>query len=68
MGKFARMSPLALSRLSDDAFRSLAAQVIDVQQADRRECQILYYRPASEAAEKVHYGSAWTGLWGGRAW
>ena len=44
--------------LSDDAFRYVVEQVLEVGQADRAENQILYYRPASERAEMVHLSSA----------
>ena len=47
-----------LRRLPPEAFRSLAAQSLDLLQTDRRENQILYYRPASAAAERIHYSRA----------
>lgn len=50
----AELSPESLPNLSDDKFRELMARIVGVQQEDRKQNAILYYRPASPKAQTVH--------------
>ena len=47
-----------LVHMSDDQFRALAGQVLEAQQDDRRENQILAYKPVSDVAVQVHRSTA----------
>jgi len=47
-----------LVRLSDDRFRALAGDVLTLAEEDRKVRQILYYKPVSERAMKVHESKA----------
>lgn len=44
--------------MSRERLAAVAQEVLDLQQADRRENQLLYYRPASSTAEAVHRSKA----------
>lgn len=60
------VDPDRLSQLSDEQFRWLMAQAVDLQAADRKENQLLYYEPASPEARKVHMSKArWMGIGAG---
>jgi hypothetical protein len=48
------LRPETLNALSDSQFRDVLARVVNVQQEDRKQNAILYYRPVSEKAQKVH--------------
>lgn len=50
--------PKQFTKLTDDQFRSLVGQVIQTQFNDRRENQLLYYKPVSATAERVHQSQA----------
>jgi len=61
-----KLSAHELCKLPNDAFRSVLEQLCDLQAADRKENQLLYYRPASEQARKVHLSDAkYIGVGGG---
>lgn len=63
---FSSLTPQRIMHLPDDVFQNMAAKVIEVQRADRKENQILYYQPASERAMQVHLSNAkFTGISGG---
>jgi len=47
-------TPDEIRHLSNEEFRLAFAGVLKAQHADRRENQLLYYRPVSAQAEKVH--------------
>ena len=54
---------LALSRtdvvkMTDDQFRLVLARALEAQQEDRKENQLLYYRPVSEQAVDFHRSQA----------
>ena len=60
------MDGMTLGRLSNDKFRYVLQSLLTLQQADRKENQILYYKPASPDAAKVHHSTAkWVGISGG---
>jgi hypothetical protein len=52
------LAPEDVQGLSDTALKALLAKVVIAQEEDRKENQVLYYRPASEAARAVHYSDA----------
>jgi hypothetical protein len=54
-----------LRDLKDDEFKELVSNLISLQSEDLKENQILYYRPVSTMAEKVHLSSAKTIAIGG---
>lgn len=54
----AKLTPYQLRKLPNETFRFVAAEILKVQQDDRRECQLLYYRPAHEACRQVHASEA----------
>lgn len=55
-----------ITRLSNDKFRSVLQQVLTLQRADRKENQLLYYKPVSENAEQIHRSTAkYVGVGGG---
>src|SRR3990167_5200055 len=47
-----------VARLTDDQLRGVVGQVISVQYKDRQENQLLYYKPVSPVAERVHQSGA----------
>ena len=52
--------------LKDDELRGLMSQLIEAQQQDRRENQLLYYKPVSSVAEAIHKStSRYLGIGGG---
>ena len=55
---FGTLDPKQIGQLSDDALREAAGQALKLLQDDRRENQILYYKPASESCYKVHRADA----------
>ena len=60
------LSAERLRQLSADEFKALAIEVVGAQQVDRKEHQLLYYKPASEAVVKIHQSNARiTGIGGG---
>lgn len=54
----AAIDPANLSALSDDDLHALVAEVTAAAQKDRQENQILFYRPASPSALRVHRSTA----------
>jgi hypothetical protein len=50
--------PEELPQLSDEQFRSLLASAVDLQQEDRKQNQILFYRPVSERVQRFHDSQA----------
>ena len=55
-----------LSDLSDDELKEEATRLLKVLRTDKRENQILYYKPASEKVKKIHLTEAkWVGVSGG---
>jgi phage terminase large subunit-like protein len=61
-----QISPEQLRRLTPEALRALMVDVLGAQQADRREHQLLYYKPASEPVLAIHRSNARvTGIGGG---
>lgn len=54
LSRLSEVKTADVAKLTDAQFRQLAAQLIEVQQNDRKENQLLYYIPVSETAEKVH--------------
>lgn len=47
-----------IGKLPNDTFRTVLAELLRLQQDDRRENQLLYYKPASESCYKVHQANA----------
>lgn len=43
-----------IAKLPDDGLKVAVANVLEIMQRDRRENQLLYYRPVSEHAQKIH--------------
>ena len=58
MRGFEDVDPGDLSSLSDERFGELLRSITTLATEDRKENQILYYRPASKAARKIHYSTA----------
>lgn len=54
----AELTPEALASLSDEDYRRLLVQAVDVTAKDRQENQILYYRPVSSRALRFHESKA----------
>jgi len=50
-----RLTRWDVRRMSDRQFKAVVGKLVSLQQADRRECQILYYQPVSDKAKKFHY-------------
>lgn len=50
----AELNPNDLQSLSDDEFRDLMAQVVTITQEDRKQSQILFYKPTSDRAQLFH--------------
>lgn len=48
------LQPDALPSLSDEAYRELLAETVELTREDRRQNQLLFYRPASARAQQVH--------------
>lgn len=62
----ADLAPDELERLSDEEFQRVLERVVELQAADRKENQLLYYVPASPACRKVHRARArYLGIGGG---
>ncbi len=60
------IKPQQVKKLPNDAFKALVERVIMLQQADRKECNLLYYKPVSKQAEKVHLAETkYVGISGG---
>lgn len=55
-----------VSRMSREKFRALAARLVDMQQMDRKENALLYYKPVTDVAKQIHLSKAQTiGVGGG---
>lgn len=62
----ADLDPDTVDQLSDEDLRLAIARVTELQAADRKENQLVYYQPASEACRKVHTTRArYIGIGGG---
>ena len=48
------LTELELAELPAEKFEALLAQVVDIQQQDRKENQLRFYRPVSKHAQAVH--------------
>ena len=56
----------SIMKLPNDQLRHIIQQALELQKADRKQSQLLYYKPASEQAIKFHESTARTrGLGGG---
>lgn len=64
--KLSDLDPDTVDQLSDDDLRLAIARVTELQAADRKENQLVYYQPASESCRKVHTTRArYIGIGGG---
>lgn len=61
----ANLTPAQLTKLPGDAFKQVLSQIVELQQADRKENQLLYYKPVSKHAEAFHLDKAKTKCLGG---
>jgi len=60
------ISPIMLHNLSNEKFRYIVQSMITLQKEDRKENQLLYYKPVSDDARAVHESTAtWIGCSGG---
>jgi hypothetical protein len=59
------LDPKRIRGLGDAEFRGVLSQLIQMQQHDRQENQLLYYKPVSAEAEKIHLTGAKTVAVGG---
>lgn len=50
----AKVKPSDLAKLPGDAFKQVLTQLVELQQADRKENQLLYYEPVSKYARRFH--------------
>lgn len=57
-GDLLRMTPHELALLPGDRFRAAGELLLEMQQKDRRENALLWYRPASARAMQVHESTA----------
>ncbi len=48
------LKPGDVHKLGKDRFKVMMSQLLEIQQADRRENNLLYYIPASKEAERIH--------------
>ena len=55
---FGKLKPKQFIDLPDEAFRAAGQEILRIQQEDRRENQILYYRSASEGCAAIHKSTA----------
>jgi hypothetical protein len=53
-----KLDAKALAALSNDDLGDALRSILTLQEADRRENQILFYKPASEDADKIHKSRA----------
>ena len=58
LSEILKLTPKDVCTLPGTAFQTLAARLIEIQQADRKENQLLYYKPVSKESEKVHFSTA----------
>ena len=66
LNNLATITSSSIRHMRDRDFVALAAQVLEQQQLDRREMQLLYYKPVSEESRKIHLSTAHTvGVGGG---
>lgn len=64
--KLSDLDPDTVDQLSDEDLRLAIARVTELQAADRKENQLVYYQPASEDCRKVHATRArYIGIGGG---
>lgn len=61
----AKIKPHELNKLPGDAFRQVLTQLVELQQADRKENQLMYYEPVSKFARKFHNSKSKTKCLGG---
>lgn len=62
----ASLAPADVVEMSDDRIRDVLESLLAVQQADRQENQLLFYKPVSEHAERIHKSKAkFLGVGGG---
>ena len=55
-----------VAKLDEHSFRAMLGQLIELQEVDRKEWQLLYYKPVNEKALAIHMSSAKTvGVGGG---
>lgn len=54
----ARIDPRDVSSFTDDELRDVMQALVEPLADDRKETQILYYQPASDAAGKMHFSQA----------
>lgn len=52
------LQPDAIRGLSDEQFRELMSNVVGVSQEDRKQNQILYYKPVSQKVQSIHDSKA----------
>lgn len=50
----AKLTPRELKKLPGDAFKQVLTQLVSIQQEDRKQNQILYYKPVSKWAKQFH--------------
>lgn len=60
-----KISPNDVGKLPDAEFKAVLQKLLTIQQADRKENQLRYYRPVSEKARKFHRSKAKTKCLGG---
>ena len=61
-----QLSPRDIKRLPNEQLRQIVQTAVELQKADRKQNQLLYYTPASEKAMEFHQSTARTrGLGGG---
>ena len=58
LSEILKLTPKDVCTLPGDAFRALTARLLEIQQADRKENQLLYYKPVSKESEKIHLSKA----------
>lgn len=64
--RLADIDPNEVDALSDEEFSAIVARVTELQAADRKENQLVYYQPASEDCRRVHTTRArYIGIGGG---
>jgi len=61
-----KLDPNKIAKLNRQEFRAAMQELLTLQETDRREHSILYYKPVSEFAKKIHLSKAKTvGVGGG---
>ena len=52
------IDPADLTKLTDDQLKDAVSRIVQLQESDRQDTAILYYRPVSDRAKRIHLSNA----------